>query len=188
MAWEGLDELARDDGVRVELWANLEAFEPGKGVPCGSFTTSQRTTKERLDQAVMFAGPYPAKLISFMWDGYYVCKGGRDRPLREDLVDDWRRPVVLHVFRETRGGREGIVLRGYNVVEGTVEIAIGDADPISVPTDGGEARPRFGAESERYPDRLEETWAPFPRTGELIRIRVAGPGGRSFHDYILADD
>ncbi len=184
---EGLDELAAKEGIRVELWANLEAFEPGKGVPCGSFRTTQRTTKERLDQAVMFAGPYPSKLISYMWDSYYTCRAGREKPLGEEIEADWRRPIIVDAFRSRRRGRLGLTVLGYNLAHAALEISAGAGAVVSVRVAEEDADLSFGSERARYPARLQQVWAPYAGAGGRLRIWARGPGGRCFHAFVLAE-
>ncbi len=183
-----VDEL-REEGKGVELWANLEAFEPGKGIPCGSFRTTQRTTKERLDRAVMFAGPHPSKLISYMWDSYYVCRAGHPESLGDAIERDWRRPILVDVRRRMRERRNGLLLYGYNLIPGSVEIDTRAGPPIVVPLDERHADTGFGSRNPRYPERLQEAWAPVPvpaRAG-LLHVRVSGPGGTCHHPFLLAD-
>ena len=140
MARRGLDQLAKEEGLRVELWVNLEAFEPGSGLPCGVFTTSQRTTKERLDKAAMFAGRYPAKLISFMWDGYYTCKAGSGRTLAEEIAADSRRPIVVDAVPARRGGKQGLRICGYNLADAKIEVTVSNGSVTQRPTAVGRRR------------------------------------------------
>jgi len=180
MARLGLDELAEQEGIKADLWANIEAFEPGKGVPCGVFTTSQRTTKERLDRAIMFAGPYPSKLISFMWDSYYTCRAGRATPLGDEIAADYRRPIVVEAWRSQRGERDGLLVQGYNVADGVVEVVVREETMTGPP-----ATQERG--SVRRLDRLEELWVPLPEHGDRLTVTVLGPGGRCHHPFVVSE-
>jgi hypothetical protein len=192
-AREALDELAEQENLRVELWANLEAFEPGAGVPCGSFSTTQRTTKERLDQAIMFAGPHPSKLISYMWDSYYTCKAGLDESLGDEIEADWRRPIVVEAFPQTVKGQGGVILRGYNLTEAGVELAFADragADRRAmVPAAQCKVNAAFGGVDARYPVRLQEVWVPFywsaVAADSWLKLAVTGAGGTCHHAFSL---
>ena len=197
IAREAIDELAEQEDIQVELWANVEAFEPGEGPAscyrCGFFIHIQRTTKERLDRAITFAGMYPSKLISFMWDCLYTCQVGHDRSLAEEIEADWQRPIVVGAFRQRMGAEEGIVVRGYHIVQGHVELTFYNTTDkirkLTVPVAKGKINPHFGAESLRYPDRLQEVWVPLSWTPaqpvSRIDVAFAGPGGRSTHTFSL---
>lgn len=185
MAREAINELAVRENIHVKLWANVEAFEPGEG--------PQRTTKERLDRAITFAGIYPSKLISFMWDCLYICQVSHDKSLAEEIETDWQRPIVVGAFRQRIGAEEGIVVRGYHIVQGRVELTFYNTTDkirkLTVPVAKGKINPHFGTESLRYPDRLQEVWVPLSWTPaqpvSRIDVAFAGPGGRSTHTFSL---
>ena len=153
------------EGIAIELWANVEAFEPGAGEPCGYYGDIPRTQKERLDQALTFEGASASKLISFMWDAYYTCQGNSPTNLGEDVATDHARPIVSHAFAFESGGQGGIVLRGYNIVGGDVGLSWYDASwavqAATVNTGQGWEDPGYGAASSDHPARLEEVWIPF---------------------------
>ena len=186
MARLGLDELAERERIEVELWANIEALEPGKGIPCGVFTTSQRTTKERLDRAIMFAGPYPSKLISYMWDSYYTCRAGRAVPLGDEIAADYRRPIVVQALRSERNGKNGLLVRGYNIAGGQVEVVTHGATVARVPAKEGRTNGDFGRDSVRYPDRLQEVWVPLREHRGRLSVTVRGPGGLCHHPFAVS--
>lgn len=191
MARRGLDELAEEEGLRVELWVNLEAFEPGSGVPCGVFTTSQRTTKERLDKAVMFAGPYPSKLISFMWDGYYTCKAGRDRTLGEEITADSRRPIMVGAAPARRNGDDGLRICGYNLAGARIELTMSDDSVTRYPAADGWPNSGRGKNDPRRPRLLEEIFVTFPTThaqrAAVVQVNAEGPGGCAHHPFVLLE-
>jgi hypothetical protein len=182
-AADGLTELARDGGPRVELWANLEAFEPGKGVPCGVFTTCQRTSKERLDQAILFAGTRPTRLISFMWDGLYISKGGLPLTLAEEIAADASRPIVVDARAERREGRPGLLLQGWQIAAGMVELRwLEDAGEQTREITPGTAT---AAPAPGGPVRLQSLWIPVDLPAARLAVSVRGPGGRCHHPFIL---
>lgn len=166
---EAVIELAAD-GVQVELWTNIEAFEPEPGIPCGSRSDRQRTNKERLDKAIMFAGDHASTLISFMWS-YYRCKAGQDHTLQEQIEADWTRPIIVQAFRWESGDLSGIIIRGYNIVSGSIRLTYYDAtwklESETISVESGWISPDFGAKYNRehnisrYPKRLQEIWVPF---------------------------
>lgn len=183
-------ELAADENLHVRLWANLEAFEPGAGIPCGSFHSTQRTTKERLDQAVMFAGPYPEKLVSYMWDSYYLCRAGRTRSLAEEIEQDWRRPLLVDVRRCRAGKRDGFVLRGYNLSQAwrvrlRLHTAAGTMRELTRVIDSSRVHLPLGV-TER---RLQTVWVPVSpeRLASAVSIdfTVLGPAGACAHPFVV---
>jgi hypothetical protein len=182
-AAQGLADLAGVGGPQVELWANLEAFEPGKGVPCGTFTECQRTSKERLDQAVMFAGPQPAKLISFMWDGLYASRGGLPATLAEEIGTDAARPIVVEARAEARAGQAGLALSGWRLAGATLELRwldVAGEQTREITPGTAAAAPALGG-----PARLQALWVPVNLPAARLAVSVRGPGGRCHHPFIL---
>jgi len=174
-AREAVDALSAT-GLKVQLWANLEAFAPGKGIPCGNFTTSQRTTKERLDRQIMMAGVYPEKLISYMWDSYYTCRAGHPETLADAIAVDHGRPILA---RARRYGDRLVVL-GYHLVEARLEVSDGSR-PLLLAGDGNvlEALP-LGPVC-RYPEGVMQVAGPWPEGAgsAYTRVRVRTPKGWS---------
>ncbi|RJL32005.1 DUF4434 domain-containing protein [Bailinhaonella thermotolerans] len=103
------------EGRQVELWANVEAFEPDGIEGCSPHGTRGRTDKARLDTAIALAGPYVNKIISYMWTDFYTCRGTHAQPLGEEILADWNRPIVIDVGAQQRGVQRGILVRGYNL-------------------------------------------------------------------------
>ena len=184
-ARQGVADLAQE-GLQVELWGNLEAFEPGPGVPCGSFTDIQRTTKERLDRAVMFAGLAPTKLISFMWDSLYTDAAGRPQPLADEIAADWRRPLVVDARLEDRDGRRGVQVAGYNLSGGEALFAwqVGDTH-FSVRVPGDAAETATPSATHPLPPRLQTFWVPFDPPAQRVEVYVDAFGGQSTHAFSL---
>ncbi|NUS01688.1 MAG: DUF4434 domain-containing protein [Nonomuraea sp.] len=170
---------ARDEmlqaGHQVQLWANVEAFEPSGEEPCAPQGTRGQTDKKRLDQAVTMAGRYVQKIVSYMWSDFMTC--GK-RSLQDEIADDWQRPVAVDAIRRARDPQDGVEVSGYNldggtiVVEwsgGTKELVVSqvgwlDDDPL-----------------DDFPDRMVTAWVPFDwkqvPAGEWVRIGVKGASG-----------
>jgi len=187
----GVDDLA-GEGVAVELWANLEAFEPGAGIPCGSFTDCQRTTKERLDRAVMFAGPYPSKLISYMWDSLYTCRAGHPSTLGEEIAAQWQRPVLVDAAYEQRDGQPGLRLLGYHTAGCAVDLKwteAGQPRGLRVAADATTALPPSPAPGGgALPPLIGTVWVPCQPADERLSITLDGPAGHSTHPFWLEPD
>ncbi|MQA84667.1 MAG: DUF4434 domain-containing protein [Streptosporangiales bacterium] len=189
-AAQARDRLA-ERGQHVELWATLEAFEPTGQPRCAPFTSRGRTDKARLDGALTAAGPYPSKVISFMWDGLYTCRAGRPASLAEEIAGDWDRPIVTQAFLSTRSGRDGLIVRGYRLDAGTVTLTWQGSGTrrLTVPG-GGRYDPAAGRRNPKQPERMEELWVPLPkdrlRDARQVRIDLTnGSGKRTLRPYPL---
>jgi len=187
-AREALDEAAAQEGLRVALWANIEAFEPGRKESGSS--SIQRTTHERLDQAIMFAGIHPSKLICFMWDNYFTTRGKQALSLGDELAACERRPIVVQVLPLKAAGVTGLLVRGYHMEDTRAEIAFADVkgqqQTVSLPVEGlpHSVRPDV---AYPLPARLQTAWVTFDTArlsdasrAELTLIRERA---RSFHPY-----
>ncbi|GAA3142589.1 hypothetical protein GCM10010466_36930 [Planomonospora alba] len=167
-----------EQGHDVQLWANVEAFEPS-GEACGSRTgTRGRTDKDRLDRAVTQVGRYVSKVVSYMWSDFFTCGSPS---LAEEIAADAGRPIPVDAVRSGRDIRDGIEIRGYDLVMGG-KVTItweGQDAPRTVEIAGvGLSSPPPGT-----PDRMMTAWVPFDWTqvpaGAWARIEVAAPDGRT---------
>jgi hypothetical protein len=167
-----------DQGYHVELWANVEAFEPSGEQPCAPTGTRGKTDKKRLDQAVTMAGRYVQKIVSYMWSDFMTCG---DPSLETEISRDWQRPIAVDAIRRPRDIQDGVEVRGYNLKDGTVTItwsggatemvvsAVGwlDEDPIE----------------EELPVGMATAWVPFDwaqvPAGEWVQIGVKLPSGQA---------
>ncbi|SEG76158.1 protein of unknown function [Nonomuraea solani] len=167
-----------DSGHQVQLWANVEAFEPSGKEPCAPQGTRGKTDKERLDKAVTMAGRYVQKIVSYMWSDFMTCG---NPSLEEEITKDWQRPIAVDAIRRPRDGRDGLEVRGYNLKDGTVTVqwpggtsemvvaSVGslDEDPIE----------------EELPDGMATAWVPFDWSqvpaGQWVRIGVKLPSGQT---------
>lgn len=161
-----------EQGYEVELWANVEAFEPSGKVPCAALGTRGQTDKKRLDQAVTMAGRYVQKVVSYMWSDFMTC----GKPSVEDeIVDDWQRPITVDAVRTARDGQDGMEVRGYNLREGT----------LTVTWSGGTTEVPISAWEEAnqdFPDGMLSIWVPFDwnqvPAGEWVKIGARLPSGK----------
>ncbi|GGK73560.1 hypothetical protein Sme01_32820 [Sphaerisporangium melleum] len=140
---EALAELRTED-VDVQLWANVEAFEPSGDGACEAGGKRGVTDKKRLDSAVTFVGPYVSKIISYKWSSFFTCG---TPTLAEQVAGDWDRPIPIQAVTASRGIQEGLEVRGYNLTGGEVTLswfggkeprvvdsaAAGWADPEPIP-------------------------------------------------------
>ncbi|TMS00049.1 DUF4434 domain-containing protein [Nonomuraea basaltis] len=174
--------IAREEmlkaGHQVQLWANVEAFEPSGKEPCAPQGTRGKTDKKRMDQAVTMAGRYVQKVVSYMWSDFMTC--GRPS-LEKEITSDWQRPIAVDAIRRGRDIQDGLEVRGYNLKDSTVTVewsggttdmavsAVGwlDEDPLE----------------EELPEGMSTAWVPFDwaqvPAGEWVKITVKAPSGQA---------
>jgi hypothetical protein len=172
--------LAREEmiqaGYQVQLWANVEAFEPSGAEPCAPQGTRGKTDKRRLDAAVTMAGRYVQKVVSYMWSDFMTC--GRPS-LEDEIMADWQRPIAVDAIRRSRDALDGVEVRGYNLKGGTVSVqwSGGRADLVIATSGWLEEFP-----IEELPEGMTTAWVPFDwaqvPAGEWVRITVKGPSGQ----------
>ncbi|WP_239129487.1 DUF4434 domain-containing protein [Sinosporangium siamense] len=166
------------EGFNVQLWANIEAFEPTGTEACGNGGQRGRTDKERLDGAVAMAGRYVSKVISYMWTDFMTCGSPS---LSDRLAADWDRPIAVDAVRKVRDIRNGIEVRGYNLAGSTVNVRWEGleepkkADVAAVGWHSAEPSPGL-------PTGTQVAWVPFdwktvPKD-VWVRITVSAPDGR----------
>ncbi|MFG1702756.1 DUF4434 domain-containing protein [Nonomuraea sp. M3C6] len=164
-----IEAAARRVPAGVELWVNVEGFEPTPADgECGRvepLPLRGRTTKERLDQQVMAAGTHAGKIISYGWDPFFTCQARYDTPsLADDIVSEWQQPIIVGASRKEMNGRAGILVEGYNLRGGTLRF-----DP-----------PGTVVKQEWYArGRLESAWAPYAPSGPWTSITATNAAGHS---------
>ncbi|TMR91801.1 DUF4434 domain-containing protein [Nonomuraea basaltis] len=164
-----IEAAARKVPSGVELWVNVEGFEPTPaGGECGRVDPMPlrgRTTKSRLDRQVMAAGTHARKIISYGWDPFFTCQARYDTPsLADDIVNGWQQPIIVNATRKDMNGRAGVLVEGYNLRGGTLRF-----DPQGVEV-----------KQEWYGrDRLESAWAPYVPTGPWTSITATNDAGQS---------
>ncbi|MEW1837097.1 DUF4434 domain-containing protein [Nonomuraea angiospora] len=163
-------------GYQVDLWANVEAFEPSGKEPCAPQGTRGKTDKKRLDQAVTMAGRYVQKVVSYMWSDFMTCG---TPSLEKEITTDWRRPIAVDAIRKARDIQDGVEVRGYNFKDSTVTITwSGGTKDLSVPAVGWLDETR----QEGLAEGMVTAWVPFDWTqvpaGEWVQVTVKGPSGQ----------
>ncbi|MFC4591659.1 DUF4434 domain-containing protein [Sphaerisporangium corydalis] len=174
---DAIGEL-RADGDDVQLWANVEAFEPKGDGACEAGGKRGATDKERLDAAVGFAGPYVSKIISYKWSSFFTCGSPT---LSEQVAGDWNRPIPIQALQAGRGIQDGVEVRGYNLADGTVTLSWygGDeprvADSAAVGWHDPSPVPGMPAAVQRI--WVPVDWASVP-AGAWVRVDVTSADGR----------
>ncbi|MFC4013976.1 DUF4434 domain-containing protein [Nonomuraea purpurea] len=172
---------ARDEmvaaGHDVQLWANVEAFEPSGKEPCAPQGTRGKTDKKRLDQAVTMTGRYVQKVVSYMWSDFMTCG---TPSLEKEITTDWQRPIAVDAIRRARDVRDGIEVRGYNFKNSTVTVEwSGGRQELVVASVGWLDEDPL----EELPEGMSTAWVPFDWSqvpaGEWVRIGVKIPSGQA---------
>ncbi|MEU6713701.1 DUF4434 domain-containing protein [Nonomuraea sp. NPDC046802] len=172
---------ARDEMVEaghdVQLWANVEAFEPSGKEACAPQGTRGKTDKKRLDQAVTMTGRYVQKVVSYMWSDFMTCG---TPSLEKEITTDWQRPIAVDAIRRGRDVRDGVEVRGYNFGNSTVTIEwSGGKQELVVASVGWLDEDPL----EELPEGMSTAWVPFDWSqvpaGEWVRIGVKIPSGQA---------
>lgn len=164
-------------GYEVELWANVEAFEPSGEQPCAPQGTRGKTDKKRLDQAVTMAGRYVQKIVSYMWSDFLTCGSPS---LETEIRKDFKRPVTVDAIRRGRDIQDGLEVRGYNLENGTVTVEwSGGAKELDISGVGWLDKDPL----EDLAEGLQTAWVPFDwgqvPAGEWVRVGVRLPSGQA---------
>ncbi len=175
-------ELA-SEGVEVQLWANVEAFEPStpeeSNTPkCGTQATRSRTDKSRLDTQVTLAGPYVSKIISYMWSDFFTCGSPS---LSGEITEDWDRPIAIQAVRQARQIQEGLEVRGYHLGSAKVTLNWTGLDTPRV-VDSASVGWHDATPNEGLPHGVEKIWIPVDwatvPSDVWVRIEISSPDGR----------
>ena len=170
-----IEAAARRVAPGVELWVNVEVFEPTQVAgECGRanpFPLRGRTSKSRVDEQVAAVGRNASKIIAYGWDPFLTCRRGATPSLADDLVAGGRQPIVAGAYSAASGGRTGIMVEGYHLGGGQLRFTYhargAGARTVTVPQQWHD--PRTG-DADRMPDGLESAWAPFA-AGDLDPAR-----------------
>ncbi|GII80664.1 hypothetical protein Sru01_56460 [Sphaerisporangium rufum] len=174
---EALVEL-RADGEELELWANVEAFEPSGDGACEAGGKRGVTDKRRLDTAVTFAGPYVSKIISYKWSNFFTC-GEPD--LAAQVAADWDRPIPIQAIPGRRDERDGVEVRGYNLLGGKVTLSRHGSDDRQE-QDSATAGRSDVTPVPGLPPAVQRIWVPVDwrdiPAGAWVRVDVTSADGR----------
>ncbi|MFF2030670.1 hypothetical protein [Arthrobacter sp. NPDC058192] len=106
-------------GTGAVLWANLEGMAPAAGTnPCAGNLRGQ-TTKARIDRQLQQLANAPSKIISFMWDSYYTCRG-TGTPLKTQVAAGKTTPVITDTTFRPASGK--VQITGFNLTGGSVQV------------------------------------------------------------------
>lgn len=106
------------------LWANLEGMAPAtKQNPCGDSLRGQ-TTKERIDRQLQQVAT-ARKVISFMWDSYYTCKG-TGTTLKKQVETGLNTPIITDVTFQP--GTDQVEIVGFNLEGSTATLSWSNKD------------------------------------------------------------
>ncbi|HEX4812065.1 MAG TPA: DUF4434 domain-containing protein [Nonomuraea sp.] len=173
---EYVEAAARRVPPEVELWVNVEGFEPTPAAgECGRvdpLPLRGRTSKSRLDRQVMAVAAHATKIISYGWDPFFTCRSRHDTPsLADDIAAGWQQPIIVNATRHDRDGRPGTLVEGYHLRGGTFRF-----DP-----------PGAVVEQEWHGrGRLESAWVPYaPPRNAWTSITATNDVGRTGTPYVM---
>ena len=166
------------EGTDVELWANMEGMAPGTSQnPCDGNYRGQ-STKARHDRQLQQIGNYPVKVISYMWDPFYTCKGTW-APMVEQMRAGSMTPVITDsVFY----GNGDVLVTGQNLSGGTIQVKWTDAygRTFDKTVSASSYNPSYGKQLGMNP-RLESVTAKLGKTslgsGKYVYINVTNGSG-----------
>ncbi|GAA2376880.1 hypothetical protein GCM10010404_36020 [Nonomuraea africana] len=165
------DQLV-DEGYEVELWANVESFEPSATQPCQPQGTRGKTDKPRLDAAIAMTGRYVQKVVSYMWSDFFTCG---EPALKDEVAGDVDRPIAVDAIRTGSAGQDGLEVRGYHLDSGTVTLSWpgGSSElPITV----------SDVPNEAMAEGIVTAWVPFDWSqvpyGVWVKVGVRSPAGK----------
>ncbi|MFG1942241.1 DUF4434 domain-containing protein [Nonomuraea sp. NPDC048826] len=183
-----IEAAARRVTPGVELWVNVEVFEPAQAAgECGRadpFPLRGRTTKARVDEQVAAAAPH--KIIAYGWDPFLTCRDDPSAPsLADELVAGWQEPIVARAAPATRDGVPGVTVEGHHLRGGTIRFTYHRAGVGAVTVEA--------PQEWHDPGRggLESAWAPFtPADPDPARPWIAitvvnGAGHTSTSGYAM---
>ncbi|MCF3137981.1 hypothetical protein LRQ04_01825 [Paenarthrobacter sp. AR 02] len=105
-------------GTGAVLWANVEGMAPATKLnACGDNLRGQ-TTKSRVDRQLQQVAN-ARKVISFMWDSYFTCKGA-GVPLKNQLQAGLTTPIITDATFSPATGKVQVV--GFNLEGSTATV------------------------------------------------------------------
>ncbi|WP_284986950.1 hypothetical protein [Arthrobacter sp. fls2-241-R2A-172] len=114
--------LAMADGVEgtgAELWANMEGMAPGTSQNTCDGNYRGQSTKARHDRQLQQIGNYPVKVISYMWDPFFTCRGTW-APMLDQMRAGSMTPVITDsIFPSSSGD---VLVTGQNLSGGTIQV------------------------------------------------------------------
>eukprot|EP01114_Cavostelium_apophysatum_P014729 TRINITY_DN3890_c0_g1_i1.p1 TRINITY_DN3890_c0_g1~~TRINITY_DN3890_c0_g1_i1.p1 ORF type:complete len:595 (+),score=73.16 TRINITY_DN3890_c0_g1_i1:181-1785(+) len=169
-------ELKEQEGIEVELWANMEAFEYRRHDPClpvddfgnGMAERLDRTWKSRIDWGLSFQGALVNNIISFAWDFCYLCtNGGYKQTLAEEILEDCGRPIVSGA--NITSDKE-IAIVGFHLEGVSVQVSWTTADGVAqnITVDSYNFDPNFGRNNRKAPS-LQQVTIYFDVTGADLK-------------------
>ncbi|GII28344.1 DUF4434 domain-containing protein [Planotetraspora mira] len=181
------EELAKE-GVNVQLWANLEAFQPTAVGRCGDQDYRGNINKPRLDTQVTLAGPYVSKIISYMWNGFYTCGSP---PLSKQIAEDWDRPIPIAASRQSRQIQDGLQITGYHLGDAVVSVSWSTLkEPRKI--DSAKVGWHDTTPIAGLPQGAEKVWVPFdwaavPKN-TWVQVEITSADGRKAAEPVYYDN
>jgi hypothetical protein len=136
-------------GTGAVLWANLEGMAPATNTNACADSLRGQTTKARLDRQLQQMGP-AKKIISFMWDPYFICKGS-GISLNRQIQSGLTTPIITDInFRPDTGQ---IQVFGFNLSGSMVTLEWADitGKPNEKTIKGSSYNSAYGMQNDMNP-------------------------------------
>ncbi|MCK5797547.1 MAG: hypothetical protein KAI47_10210, partial [Deltaproteobacteria bacterium] len=192
-------DLKSQEGRTVTLWVNVEAFESyldPKSHP-GDLDYPKRlirrTEKQRIDRALTHEGAYGARIISFMWDPFFISKtGGYALTVHDEITKDFARPIASQAFF----WKKNLVVHGFHLAVPGTKFKLTWFDSAwksrSLTLSPGTRVAGWGASHDRSP-LLDEVWLAFDSSTVslaphfFVHITPVSPTGKAAtHKFSMA--
>ncbi|MDR6987961.1 hypothetical protein J2Y66_002459 [Paenarthrobacter nitroguajacolicus] len=105
-------------GTGAVLWANLEGMAPATASNYCADSLRGQTTKARLDRQLQQMAN-ARKVISFMWDSYFTCKGN-GTPLKNQILKGLSTPIITDTTFRPASGQ--VQVAGFNLKGSTATL------------------------------------------------------------------
>ncbi|WP_284986360.1 hypothetical protein [Arthrobacter sp. fls2-241-R2A-172] len=166
------------EGTGAELWGNMEGMAPGTSQNQCDGNFRGQSTKARHDKQLQQMGNSPVKIISYMWDPFYTCRGTW-APMMDQMQAGKMTPVITDSIFYSSGD---VLVTGQNLSGGTIQVKWTDTsgrtfDKTVVAAD---YNPNYGKQLGINP-RLESVTAKLGSTslgsGKYVYINVVNGSG-----------
>lgn len=105
-------------GTGAVLWANLEGMAPATASNSCTDSFRGQSTKARLDRQLQQMAT-ARKVISFMWDSYFTCKGN-GTPLKNQIQAGLSTPIITDTTFRPASGQ--VQVAGFNLQGSTATV------------------------------------------------------------------
>ncbi|MGF6833419.1 hypothetical protein QF015_001588 [Paenarthrobacter sp. TE4293] len=106
------------EGTGAELWGNMEGMAPATSQNQCDGNYRGQSTKARHDKQLQQMGNSPVKIISYMWDPFFTCRGTW-APMLDQMRAGNMTPVITDSIFYSSGD---VLVTGQNLSGGTIQV------------------------------------------------------------------